>query len=400
MENALHQSPTTPRWILAALALTVATSLPPIPAVAWAAQNDVPDAITRPAPTDTLVKTADGATIALRRYAAPGPPVLLVHGISSNHRTWDLSEDRSLARTLQAQGFDAWLLDLRGHGLAERDAQGHRQRQGWNIDDYGVFDIPAAIEHIRDATGATKLACVGHSLGGMVAAIYVASFGDDALSALVVVGSPVDFSQPEPLLIAARNGASLAALSPTLATPTLAHIASWLRRSPAFIDALLFSSDNLDRDARKQIYQAIVSPLSRGELRQLRMILATGRFTSMDGQVDYLDRLSTLHAPLLVIAGRGDRIAPVDRVAPFYSRAQSPQKRLVVASRANGFCCDYGHLDLALGDHAPTEIYPLITGWLRDHPPTAARSAPANPQQEQAGEQPQPADSAAGGAQP
>jgi poly(3-hydroxyalkanoate) synthetase len=69
--------------------------------------------------------------------------------------------------------------------------------------------------------------------------------------------------------------------------------------------------------------------------------------------------------PTLVIAGRADQIAPVDRVMAFYTSVGAPERRLVIAGRTTGFAVDYGHLDLTLGDHAATEIFPLIAEWLR-----------------------------------
>ncbi|MCK6506581.1 alpha/beta fold hydrolase [Myxococcota bacterium] len=316
------------------------------------------------APVDAWVPTADGASVALRRYAADGPPVVLVHGISSNHRTWDLDAGRSLARTLQAQGLDAWLLDLRGHGLAQRDAQGKAQRTGWTMDDYGRYDLPAAIDHVRQVTGQDRVGYVGHSMGGMAAAIYVAWHGDQALSSLVVVGSPVDFGHPEPLLQVARAGGPVATIGGTIPTPALARAAALLDRSPLFVDALLFNPDNVSPEARKALYRNIVSPLSRGEVDQLRRMLDDGAFRSADGQVDYRAGLASLRVPLLVIAGRGDSVAPVDRVAPWIEASGSPVEELLVASRANGFRHDYGHLDLAMGDAAPEELYPRIVAWL------------------------------------
>ncbi|RME28899.1 MAG: hypothetical protein D6798_01340 [Deltaproteobacteria bacterium] len=103
--------------------------------------------------------------------------------------------------------------------------------------------------------------------------------------------------------------------------------------------------------------------MSRGELRQLRAMMAGQGFRSADGAIDYAASLSTLDAPLLVIAGRGDRVAPPDRVAPYHDLAGSADKELVIASRANGFTHDYGHLDLAIGDSAAAEIYPRIIDW-------------------------------------
>jgi threonine dehydrogenase-like Zn-dependent dehydrogenase len=54
--------------------------------------------------TTTRVDTADGATIALHHHPAAGPPVILVHGISSNHHFWDLDAEHSFAEWLAVRG--------------------------------------------------------------------------------------------------------------------------------------------------------------------------------------------------------------------------------------------------------------------------------------------------------
>ena len=41
-------------------------------------------------------------------------PVLLIHGLSANHRVFDLRREKSLAWALCEKGYDVWLLDLRG----------------------------------------------------------------------------------------------------------------------------------------------------------------------------------------------------------------------------------------------------------------------------------------------
>ena len=83
------------------------------------------------------VDVGDGQQAALTHHAGPGEPVVLCHGISSNARFWDLAPDRSLADWLVAQGYDVWNLDLRGHGLAERDQEGHRQKAGLLLGEKG-----------------------------------------------------------------------------------------------------------------------------------------------------------------------------------------------------------------------------------------------------------------------
>lgn len=314
-----------------------------------------------------LVQTEDGATIALHHHPGDGPPVLIVHGISSNHRCWDLSPERSVATALVAAGFDPWLLDLRGHGDALTDAQGRRQWGGWTMDDYGQHDVPAAVAYVLAQTGKAKIGYVGHSLGGMIGAVYASTVpgAQDKLYALIAVGSPLDFSDPDPLVSGALGLARWSL--PVVPTDQLAKIqaAMGLRSNPinALVDAALLN--DVAPELRPMMYRAISSPMTGGELRQLGAAAQEGGFVDAQGLIDYRGPLAQVTVPTLVIAGRADQIAPVDRVMAFYTAVGAKERRLVIAGRATGFAVDYGHLDLTLGDHAATEIFPLIAEWLR-----------------------------------
>ncbi|CAI7889528.1 unnamed protein product, partial [Closterium sp. NIES-54] len=71
------------------------------------------------------VETSDGWRLALWRYlpseSVPrkAHPVLLLSGIATNALGYDLSQEVSLARHLADQGFDTWVLELRGAGLSQ-----------------------------------------------------------------------------------------------------------------------------------------------------------------------------------------------------------------------------------------------------------------------------------------
>lgn len=316
-------------------------------------------------------QTDDGATIHLHRHAAEGPPVLVVHGISSNHYCWDLDARRSVGVALAEAGFDTWLLDLRGHGEALHPPEGGRLRGRWSMDDYGIHDIPAAIAGIRERTGADRVGYVGHSMGGMVGAIYATRMGDDALFAMVTVGSPVDFRDPDPLLFAGRStfdwGGSLL---PTVHTPLLAWTMNHTtERWDLLPEEMLYHPPNIEREAALRMMDRVVSPLWSGEMKHFSRILEEERFVSHDATFDYASALARVEVPLLAIAGRADRVVPPDRVRPWMDLVGSEDRRFVVAGRENGFQHDYGHLDLPLGDHVRTEIYPLVISWLRDHAP-------------------------------
>ena len=311
---------------------------------------------------DTHVQTADGAEVALHRHAADGPPVLIIHGISSNHRFWDLTEMHSLPVILSDEGFDAWALDLRGHGSAMMKADGTPQRHGWTVDDYGHHDVAAAIQHIQAATGRKQVAIVGHSMGGMVVAAYHAAHGDDALAALVVVGSPLLFDQKTTVNRIKTMGASIGQVWRRFNTQSVAKAAAHTIPLPG--EGLLYTRSNITPDMRRTMLSQVASPLSREELGHFKDIFKAGRFVSADGATDYLETLATLDVPLLSIAGENDRVAPVDSVAAWTAHAGSRDETQWVMSEGNGQAADYGHLDLVLGNEAREDVLNPIVSWL------------------------------------
>ncbi|GLJ07088.1 hypothetical protein SUGI_0057680 [Cryptomeria japonica] len=66
-------------------------------------------------------------TLALWRYNPPpqapsrNHPVLLLSGVGTNAIGYDLSPGASFARHMSRQGFDTWILELRGAGLSKRE---------------------------------------------------------------------------------------------------------------------------------------------------------------------------------------------------------------------------------------------------------------------------------------
>lgn len=318
------------------------------------------------------VETGEGYHVFMERYASEGPPVVLCHGISSNHHFWNLTPDRSLALDLHEKGFDVWNMDLRGHGRARNHPDGRRQKVGWTVDDYGKQDLPAAFAHVREVTGADKLHYVGHSMGGMVLAIYLATEPNPTLVSAVTVGSPLDFRDPDMLFRLALTNSWAGQATPFIPTPTGARLAGRLRRAPFNIDDMLFNPEHIEPETRRIMYERIVSPMSRGEIRQFGTMFKSddreGEFQSADGAVVYREQLAEVTVPMRFLSGRADRIAAPDRVWTYYDSVGSPEKDFIVLGRANGFSHDYGHLDMGVGDEASEEVFPLISDWLEAHP--------------------------------
>lgn len=311
--------------------------------------------------TDHQIETADGATIALHHHPGRGEPVLLVHGVSSNHRFWDLDADHSLARWLVDQGFDPWLLDLRGHGNAQYGVEGDWQVRGWTVDDYGKHDVPAAVDYVRRVTGHDKVGYVGHSMGGMVGAIYAVEGGARFLSAMVMVGSPATFRRDAPMIEAARVGMGLAGAGLLYVdSPAGAEFAASAGGVvPGKVHQLLYNPAHFRPETERTMLQNIVAPMSREEMQHFGRMLTHERFESADGKLDWTAAFHAADVPVLAIAGSIDLAGRPEFVRP-WKEGHAAEARFVELP-------DYGHLDLGLGEDAERDVFPLIGEWLRAH---------------------------------
>lgn len=90
-------------------------------------------------------------------------PVLLTHGTFSNAQTC-----ARLATYLADNGFDCWILELRGHGRSEVGPV-HP-----DFERFSEFDVPAALGAVRQHTQQKRLFWIGHSGGGLVSLMYLA----------------------------------------------------------------------------------------------------------------------------------------------------------------------------------------------------------------------------------
>lgn len=111
-----------------------------------------------------------------------GKPVMLIHGFPFTHRIF---EYQMIA--LAQQGYRAVGIDLRGFGQSDKP---------WNGNDYDTWvkDIHTVIEalDLQDVT------LVGFSMGGAIAAYYVATQQDSRVTKLMLLGAAAPIAAPQP----------------------------------------------------------------------------------------------------------------------------------------------------------------------------------------------------------
>jgi len=120
---------------------------------------------------------ADGVNLHYLRTGGSKPPLILLHGLMGNGACWT-----PIARSLEAD-FDVVMPDARGHGGSSAPLHGYR------YDDH-ASDVVSLIR----ALGLGTPVLLGHSMGGMTAAVVASQIGK--LIGGVILADPT-FLSPE-----------------------------------------------------------------------------------------------------------------------------------------------------------------------------------------------------------
>lgn len=108
--------------------------------------------VTQPSYTGFTVQSC-GLQVYVGHWPAQGPKVLLIHGLTANHRYWAY-----IAQALQHAGYDTYAMDLRGRGRSSKPLS------GYDVETHAA-DAQAVLAHISENASMV----IGHSLGATIA---------------------------------------------------------------------------------------------------------------------------------------------------------------------------------------------------------------------------------------
>ena len=307
-----------------------------------------------PAETPTYT-TDDGCTNQLRHYPADGAPVLLVHGMGANHYNYDFREEVSLAAYLQAEGWDVWVVGLRGDPGSEPAEK--RQEKVYTFDEFAAHDLPAAVDRVLELTGEEQVGWVGHSMGGMLLYAYLRQH-PDRVAAGVAVSSPVQFGEQPPLHGVVRHTGWTVPGQGRVRQDVAAKAFAPLAYNNPIIRKLTWRP-NMDPAVTRGLAKVAIEDMPHAFTRQVLTWLDGRAFVDGDGRSWVEPHRGT---PLMVMGGDKDLVAPWDNVHPACA-VYSPCE-LVHLSPDGGFDRHYGHLDPMLGVTAERDVYPLIGDFL------------------------------------
>jgi cholesterol oxidase len=103
----------------------------------------------------------------------PGAPVLLIHGLAQGSLIYSTDTvDRNMASAMSIAGYDVWLVDYRLSNMLPAPVPEDDQ-DGWSMDDIAQYDIPAAIEHVFQASGQRPVRIFAHCVGATTVAMAI-----------------------------------------------------------------------------------------------------------------------------------------------------------------------------------------------------------------------------------
>src|SRR4051812_46528800 len=277
-----------------------------------------------PGSGDFRLTTAPGIDLFVRwhRPANPKGTVLVVHGVGEHGGRWT-----NLEEALVAANWSFYTFDHRGHGRST-GRRVHVDR----FDDY-LNDLTRVYDEVRAHAGEGKVFVYGHSMGGMITALW-AALRRPTVWGVIIAAPPFKLAVQVPKVkIAAAK--ILSKIVPTLALGNE-------------VDPALLSHDPAVGKAYK------LDPLVETK--------ATVRWGDefLKAQEIVKTRGGEIEVPFLVVHGTADALADYRGVEDFVTKAVSPDKTVKLYE---GMFHEL-HNELA-PDRA--KLFADVIGWLNAH---------------------------------
>lgn len=297
-------------------------------------------------------------------------PVLLLHGLSSNMRCFDLDVRVSLARYLAARGWDTWCIELRGAGKSRPPKTSCSScAPPWTVDDHLHKDLPTALQYISELSQQPKVHAVGHSMGGMLLCgmlTQAPAYAQRTLASVTLLCSACHLEKSE----WAKFSCLITMMSCLKCVPAriLQQTYSIFTRSFCAcrpLDRTFFCPQNTQATMARKLMRHNFENISSGVLRQLQSAFKPDGLQNSKGTQLYADpkALAQVRTPVLCIAGDHDVQCPSPAVEQLFMLFGSPHKQLVELGPKAGHQHHYGHFDALMGRNCVMEVYPILTKW-------------------------------------
>ena len=276
---------------------------------------------------------------------------------------WDLAPGRSVMRRLLDHGFRPFLVEWCASP----------EQAGFGLADYADRLLSGALDSVRERTGQSRVILAGHSLGGLLAALF-AALHPERLRALVLLEAPIAFPNGAGFLSFSERVAAtpcdmlgdLFDLVPgTALTLGSAGAAPWSFIAARWIDLLQSAGDlhAMANHLRVERWTLDEFPLPALFLREI-----IGGIYRDDGFMrgtlsigGHIASAASLEMPLLSVMRPESLIIPPETILPLHEAAPSRDKKLLRYDGEHGV--SLRHVGALVGERAHRELWPEILNW-------------------------------------
>ncbi|MEI6214181.1 MAG: alpha/beta fold hydrolase [Desulfuromonadales bacterium] len=284
-----------------------------------------------------------GAALTMQRFSGtvPGPPVLMLHGAIENGRIFYSDSGKGLATYLARNGFDVFVIDLRGRG---NSLPGINRSSRFGQTEAITEDIPACITAVREICGPVPQQWVAHSWGGVLFSSHLARFPEH----IQQVSSLIYFGSKRTIRVWNIHRIMKVDLVWRWVCPLACLICGYL---PA-----------------RQLHIGSDSETSKSYRQSAAWVRDDAWIDSDDG-FDYGTAVQNIELPpIWYIAAQGDYALGHPRdVQDFMVSAGRQENRYTVLARENGNRHDYDHITMLTHPDAVDDHFPQVLEWLQNH---------------------------------
>ncbi|MBT3223597.1 MAG: alpha/beta fold hydrolase [Proteobacteria bacterium] len=303
-----------------------------------------------PPPLRRLYYEADDGWRSVVFHLPPAPggagePVVLSHGLGMAGDVFRYGNGPTLAQSLAAAGFSVYLLCHRG----DRESL---VRGAFSFDDIVERDLPAALQRVCEDAGFPRVHWLGHGFGGQLGLAWAGYGGGDRLATMTSLCAPVRFTRPSSQMM---RWSLVSRMIPAHWCFPARIVSRMLTPIGGYGEMMTCGASPPARVRGVMEYAS--SDVPAGLVGQMMQWLEGGSMTSLTG-LDYVEALTKVRLPLLVLFGDADRVCPVGSGDVAAAHWGGVDKEVI---RLEG---GYGHLDVLLGNDAPKEVFAPVIRWL------------------------------------
>lgn len=295
--------------------------------------------------TSFFIKVNNKEELHLKRFSAypKGKTVFLIHGSIENGQIFYSKSNKGLAPFLAKQGFDVFVPDLRGRGLSKPLIN---KNTSYGQTESIIEDIPAFVEKIKEITGQYPEHWMGHSWGGVLAIANLVRFAEvrKAVKSMTFFGTKRRI------------------------TPHNLEYYTKLKIMWHLVGRLMIARYGY-LPAKEKKFGSENEPAKY--FTEVNGWLANDHWKSTADGFDYTKSLQELQGdfpPILHIAGKNDTyLAHEKDIKRLMKEINNPKDVLLMLSKQNGFLHDYGHIDMVTHKDAPTDHFPKVVAWMKQH---------------------------------